>query len=95
MAVVGVYYWEGPRYRTGRVLTWGVLRGSRNVLRGCPGKKWTHEHFLNAVTAARLQIGAHVRKIPKVIGWSNVYWSRTINAVGEVLRVNKVGTTIT
>ena len=60
-----------------------------------PRRSWSQKDFQDAVTAARLQIGPVQRKY-KGIGWGHVFGSSgTINAVGEVLRANHFGSTIT
>ena len=60
-----------------------------------PRSSWSQKDFQAAVTAARLQIGPIQRKY-KDLGWGHVFGSSgTINAVGEVLRANQFGSTIT
>ena len=58
-------------------------------------EKWTSRDFDRAVTAARLQVGPIQRKY-KSLGWTNVYGSSgTIAAIGDILRANQFGNTIT
>lgn len=57
--------------------------------------KWSRSDFEKAVTAARLQVGPIQRKY-KSLDWTNVYGSSgTISAIGDILRMNHFGPTIT